>query len=352
LSFPSDSDKKSCTCASKIVKSLPRNITITQVQQGENSEIWEKRKNYYNKIPRYCKTNVMFPKNAPEKMVFMGCNRLSCPRCRPKIKKKLLERINDTCVKYNLQRQLILTCPGRRWRNAHSVDYSFVFINKKFAEFKILYQRETGKSLNYVKLPRAQRDGFCHAHILLDRYISVSLIKDLIKRVGLGRNFHIKYMDMHRLMSYLRNDFFKDHEWYLPYGMRHISSSMLISENGTRFSIFIMWLKSHAGYVCVIFGKYIPPHKKYDFVFDVVNNYADRPPPYWFFLYCFTSMAEVMDKDNYVASFKKAMLPINNVGLMPGFEYQQDLSGRMRRITTVFEVPKVTRQVKFKKGRF
>lgn len=327
---------------------LSWNNTITQVQQGENFKIWEKRQIFYNKLPGYCKTNVMFKKNTPETLVFMGCNRLSCPRCRSKIKKKLLDRIYDTCIKYNLLRQLVLTCPGRAWRDKTNVDASFNFITKKFTEFKILYTRETGKKLNYVKLSRSQSDGFCHLHILLDRYIKVGVIKDILKRVGLGSSFHIKYMDLHRLRDYLRNDFFKDHEWYIPYGMRHISSSMLISEGGTRFSIFIMWIKSHAGYVAVIFGKYIPPQKKYDFVADIMLQHCDRPPPFWFFLYCYRSMHDIQVSGGYIADYKKSTLPCNHIGIMPGFDYQQDLSGRMRRITTVFEFPVFTSQKRFR----
>lgn len=320
-----------------------RSVTI-----GED---WEIRQEYYNKIPRYCGHNIIFDHNNPDNMAHVGCNRLSCPRCRPKIKHKLLERVIDVALEYGLFRQLILTCPGKNWRNVHSADYSFQWMNKKFHSFKVLYERETGKKLVYIKLPRSQKSGYCHPHILIDQYIPQPLIEDIIERVGLGSNYKIKYLDIQRLTKYLKNEFQKDHEWYIPIGMRHISSSMKIMDGGFRKSIFIMWLPGAGNYCIVVFGKYVPPQIKYDFVYDVVQNHADRPPPFWFFQECFTDMQHIRDSNGYVAGIRKHHLPaIHNPTKCPAYDYQRELNGKLHRITVDFVPGKFTTQKNFKRA--
>ncbi|GAH92244.1 unnamed protein product [marine sediment metagenome] len=312
-------------------------------------EDWEFRKQYYNKIPRYCGNNIIFDRNDPDKMAHVGCNRLSCPRCRPKIKNKLLERVIDVALEHGLFRQLILTCPGKNWRNVHSADYSFKWMNKKFHSFKVLYERETGKKLKYIKIPRSQKSGYCHPHILISDYIIQPLIEDIIKRVGLGSIYKIKHLDIQRLTKYLKNEFQKDHEWYIPTGMRHISSSMKIMDGGFRKSIFIMWLPGAGNYCTIVFGKYVPPQMKYDFVYDVVQNHADRPPPFWLFQECFTDIQHIQDSGGYVADIKKYYLPtIYNPTNLPAYGYQLKLVGGLYRITTEFVPEKFTTQKKFK----
>lgn len=317
--------------------------TIAQVQQREK---------YYNSIPSYCGQNVMFQPDNPDSLTHMPCNRLSCARCRPKIKRKVIDKLIETCETRHLQRELILTCPGEKWRENHSPDESFKWLNEKFREFKILYERETGRKLVYIKLPRSQKSGYCHQHIMINTYIKKTLIEDIIKRIGLGTSYKIMYKDLHRVGTYLKNELHKEHEWFIPVGMRHISSSMERDEKGRRVSIFIMWEHGGGCWVSVIFGRYIPPHKKYDFVYDVMQNYGDRPPPNWFFVQCFIDMTRIMDSTGYIAETKKYYLPSSyEPASLPSYNYQMDLLGRMNRIVKVFEVPKYTRQIKFKRDR-
>ncbi|GAG74058.1 unnamed protein product [marine sediment metagenome] len=313
-------------------------------------EDWEFRKQYYNKLPRYCGHNIIFDRTDPDRMAHVGCNRLSCPRCRPKVRHKLLDRIVEVAIDHGLFRQLILTCPGKNWRSQHSADYSFSWLNKKFDSFKVLYERATGKKLKYIKLPRSQKSGYCHHHTLIDQYIPQSLIEDIIQRIGIGSNYKIKHLDLQRLTTYLRNDFQKDHEWYIPVGMRHISSSMEIMDAGFRKSIFIMWLPGAGKYCTVVFGKYVPPQMKYDFVYDVVQNYADRPPPFWFFQECFTDMQHIRDNGGYVAELRKHYLPaIHDPTKLPAYAYQMEVSGKLHRITVDFVPEKFTTQKNFKR---
>ena len=311
---------------------------------------WEFRKTYYNKLPRYCGNNIIFDRADPDKMSYVGCNRLSCPRCRPKVKGKLLDRIIEVALEYGLFRQLVLTCPGKNWRKFHSADDSFKYMNEKFHTFKVLYERATGKKLVYLKLPRSQTSGYCHHHILINQYIPQSLIEDIIRRIGIGSNYKIKHFDIQRLRTYLRNDFQKDHEWYIPVGMRHISSSMEVIDEDFRKSIFIMWLPGSGCYCTIVFGKYVPPQMKYDFVYDVMQNYADRPPPHWFFVDCFTDMQHIRNSVGYVADIKKHYLPaIHNPTNIPAYTYQMEVTGRLHRITSEFVPEKFTSQKKFRR---
>lgn len=314
---------------------------------------WEFRKRYYNTLPRYCMTNIIFDRNDPEKMAHVGCNRLSCPRCRSKLKNHLLDRIVAVATGYGLLRELILTCPGGQWRKNHDSNDSFPWMNKKFDSFKVLYERKTGKKLQYIKLPRSQKSGYCHSHILIDQYIPQSLIEDIIKRVGLGKIYKIKLRDIQRLGSYLKNEFFKDHEWYIPVGMHHISSSMNVLDDGYRRSIFRMWLPGGGNYCMIVFGRYVPPHIKYDFVYDVVQNHADRPPPWWLFIECFKEVSRLQQQDGYVAEIKKYYLTTSAVpAIPPAYNYQMELNGRLHRIVVDLEPPKITHQKKFKTGGF
>lgn len=328
---------------------------ITQLGYINNTsptteEEWNFRKAYYNNIPIYCMSNIIFDKTNPDNMSHVGCNRLSCPRCRPKLKHKLIDRLIEVAVERGLTRELILTCPGKQWRNNNSPEYSFKWLNKKFDSFKVLYERATNRKLEYIKLPRSQQSGYCHHHILLNQYIPHSLIEDIIQRIGIGSNYKIKYYDIQRLTKYLKNDFQKDHEWYIPIGMRHISSSMEILDSGYRKSIFIMWLPGCDSYCVVTFGKYVPPTARYDFVYDVVQNYADRPPPYWFFIECFTEVENLLDRTDYIAEFKKYLMELTcNLQYNTCGVFQLDLNGSFRRITTEFIQPTFTHQKKFRR---
>lgn len=329
-------------------------MTKTQLGILNNTSVttreWTLRQNYYHKIPNYCMTNIIFDKKDPDKMSHVGCNRLSCPRCRPKLKDKLIDRLIDVAESRSLTRELILTCPGKSWRKTHTPEYSFKWLNKKFHTFKILYERTTGKKLEYIKLPRSQLSGYCHHHILINQYITHAVIEDLISRIGIGTNYKIKYYDKHRLRQYLKNDFKKDHEWFIPIGSRHVSSSMEFFDDNFRKSIFIMWLPGSDDYCVVTFGKYVPPNKRYDFVFDVVQNYADRPPPYWYFQECFTDMQHLLDRNDYIANMKKYFMELT-CKLKGGFngKYQMDLHGRLYKITTEFIQPTFTTQKKFRR---
>jgi hypothetical protein len=127
---------------------------------------------------------------------------------------------------------------------------------------------------------------------------------------------------------------------------------MELDDTGGRVSIFIMWVHVGGCWVSVVFGKYVPPHKKYDHVYDVMLNYGDHPPPYWFFVQCFTDMTHIMDSTGYIAEIKKYYLPSSCVpALLSAYKYQTDLSGRVHKIVTVFEGKKYTKQIKFKRDR-
>lgn len=313
----------------------PYNTSVTRRE-------YQERVHYYTKLPKYCEKNVMYQPGRPETLTHMGCNRLSCPRCRPKVKHRVLDKLVEVAGERHLQRHLVLTCPG--WvREGMGPDASFKWLNAKFRSFKVLYERETGQKLHYIKLPRSHKNGYCHLHVLVNTYIKKSLIEDLVERVGMGPQFKISYQDLHRLNNYLKNEFSKEHEWFIPVGMRHMSASMEWKD-GSRTSIFIMWDPSSGEWVSIVFGPMIPPHVKYDFVYDIMCNRGDGPPPYWWFQFCFLEMLHVLDnKDN--PRFGK-MQP-NDPVIPPAGSYQLRLDGRRYKVTSDFEQPRYTNQKKY-----
>ena len=76
--------------------------------------------------------------------------------------------------------------------------------------------------LSYILLPRAQGDGYCHYHILLNQYIQKNYIKEKLEKYDMGF-FRIKQNK--NVAEYLCMDYFKDSEYYLPERIRHHCSS-------------------------------------------------------------------------------------------------------------------------------
>ncbi len=200
--------------------------SIEQLQQNKTE--WEEIKERYQEKNYYCGVHKVA--NLHEKTVAPSkCGMFSCEICRPKKVITVVKNIRKLVYKYDMTRFLTMTVGGDEIRSTMTVKQSFYFLEEKFRELKILYKREFGHNLKYIKLARAHKDGYCHFHILIDRYIPKGWLNDAMKRINTGY-CNIKYVDPQRvsayLSAYLEN---KEHEWFIPKGIKHYSMSKGLS---------------------------------------------------------------------------------------------------------------------------
>ena len=87
---------------------------------------------------------------------------------------------------------------------------------------KHVIQYHKGK-FDYVMFPRAQKNGYCHYHILTNKYIPKKFLLEKSKKYK-----NIGFIKIKRNVSvaeYLTKDFFKDNEYVIPFRKRHYNSS-------------------------------------------------------------------------------------------------------------------------------
>jgi hypothetical protein len=177
----------------------------------------------YSSASPYCGCSLLY--NASKHLLKKTrCGCYSCSRCRPHLQKWLLNRITTLAEIHHLTRHLIITVPGEEFRLKVSPDESFSYAARKFNDFRTLYKREFGHNLEYIALPRSQKSGYIHYHILVGSYIPKDWLDNTMVSLKLGFPF-IDYVDIHRLGAYLSKYWYKEHEWYIPKGKRHYSHS-------------------------------------------------------------------------------------------------------------------------------
>jgi len=157
------------------------------------------------------------------------CHNFSCERCRRIKKRMMFFKILELCCEHDLRFHRVLTCAGAEYRASHSIEESYVDMavawHKLSKMIDYWFVKKFGNSVrfSYIVMPRSQKDGYCHYHIISNFNLYKPWIQSVIKRypvlgfVGVG-----KKQDP---VSYLCNDFFKDSEYWIPVGKRHFSHS-------------------------------------------------------------------------------------------------------------------------------
>lgn len=157
------------------------------------------------------------------------CKQFSCARCRKILKKNLFFKIIEVVKEYNITNHFIMTSKGQDYRENNTIYQSYIDMAKNWNRIRRLinywyYEKWKLKyEMNYIVMPRSQKDGYCHYHLLTDLNISqdwLETIKDKYKEMGyvkLGKNKNPAY--------YLTFDYWKDNEYHIPKGIRHFSTS-------------------------------------------------------------------------------------------------------------------------------
>jgi len=265
----------------------------------QNEDLWKERKARYDGVNDYCSENYLY--NSESDVLHEAkCKCYNCERCRPKKKYDLLKDIVKAAEKHGLRRHLVITLPGYPFRSLFcDADESFDYAMKKFNEFRVLYKRCFGKNLSYICLPRSQRDGFCHLHILVGGFISKGWLDDVLNRINLGFPF-ITYVDVHRLGNYLSKYWYKEHEWFVPENKKHYTRSANIE-----LEVFVpsaLWY-----YIGMPHAPYVVGSDRVDCVYrciDYINPYHN-PPPFEFMLGEFYSDLYKGLGDDYISFLRK-----------------------------------------------
>lgn len=246
---------------------------------------WNIRQKTYSNNNLSCQKHKIYNKRE-HTIQNANCNQYSCSRCRPGRKHRLLNAVIEVAEKQGLTRMLTITFPGRKYRNRVSPDDSFAYNMRRFNSLKIYLKRRLGVKLEYINFPRSQKDGYCHQHILIDRYIPKSVLDDICKHLGLGST-NIKYVDIHRIGGYLKAELNnKDHEWMIPKHKKHYSKShgVTLDFSGSNPDCYFIEIPT-----------YFSINQKIDKVYDIVNHVADRPPPFDFLLGMFQEVVDVVN---------------------------------------------------------
>lgn len=215
------------------------------------NEIMEERSNYYGYRNDSCgKKGFIYDKKGHH-IYEANCKQFSCAYCRPIEIHKILKKVVKTARKYNLTRHLVITMPGDDYRNKYDADASFYDFSDKWNELKtviqqryfsektyVVWEDEDGYhkrmqfipwgDFNYIGFRRSQKDGYCHLHALVGSYIPKDVIDNLCERVGLGSTW-IESIKIRRITHYLSKYWYKDHEWFIPKGMKHLTKSHSIN---------------------------------------------------------------------------------------------------------------------------
>lgn len=155
------------------------------------------------------------------------CNNYSCQPCRYHKKFILFIEVLKAIYSFNLQRHFVITYPGRNYREHFTWNQSYDFMSQIWDKYKLKIEYDYG-SINYILFSRAQNDGYCHYHILINKYIPWKYLDETRKKYKLGFVSIQKNKDVG---EYLTVDYWKDDEWIIPPNIKHYRSSRCINLN-------------------------------------------------------------------------------------------------------------------------
>ena len=177
--------------------------------------------------------NLTTPEGLKYKGVYRGtkinrilCSKFHCDRCRNILKSKLKKEIEKAMHDHKLYTHFVITTEGAKYRDNNDYIQSYKDMAKAWDKIRRLLDydaKKQGKHFTFICLFRAQKNGYCHLHVLTNLYIPEQRLKDISKKY-FNTGF-IRIKSNKDVSNYLTNDFLKDHEFYIPFGRRHYSCS-------------------------------------------------------------------------------------------------------------------------------
>jgi hypothetical protein len=153
--------------------------------------------------------------------VRLNCKSWSCAYCGPRRARRLKRSIVEQSQLHGLDRFLTLTLDPKKGTPEESWDR----IKKAWAKFRVSLARKVGKGFQYLWVVEAQKNGYAHLHILIDRYVPQAWIKHAWDAVGGGSIVHIERSDVRKSGPYLAKYLTKGFNEGLKVGQRRYGSS-------------------------------------------------------------------------------------------------------------------------------
>lgn len=136
----------------------------------------------------------------------LGCKKWTCQKCGPKKVKRVRHAIKIRAVEFQLNRLLTLTLDPRNCSPEESIPY----VRNCWNKFRTYLKRRYRGTVSYITVVELQKSGYAHLHILLDRFMEQSWIKEAWQAVGGGKIVDIRQIDLHRVAPYLSKYLTKD----------------------------------------------------------------------------------------------------------------------------------------------
>lgn len=154
-----------------------------------------------------------------------GCKAWSCSHCGPKKADKLRKAIGKVAEEKKLTRMLTLTLDSKRLTESDLNDGGIGYIRQSWRKLRVYLQRKYGKGIDFIAVVEMQKRGVAHLHILVDRFLPHDWVRDAWVAVGGGRIVDVRWVDIHRVSSYLAKYVSKEFAEGLPKGVRRYSVS-------------------------------------------------------------------------------------------------------------------------------
>lgn len=186
------------------------------------------------------------------KFVRLRCKCWSCSLCGPRKATRYRAQILRAMSRHKLHRFLTLTLDvhkfasqeelttyeehfkahksmGKACRCATCLELqkrSIAHIRKCWNKLRYYMLRRFKVAPTFIAVLEFQKEtGMAHLHIVVDRYIEQSWIKESWQTLGGGQHVDIRHVDVHRAAAYLSKYLSKDMLLSAPSGMRRVSTS-------------------------------------------------------------------------------------------------------------------------------
>lgn len=186
------------------------------------------------------------------KFVRLSCKCWACSLCGPRKATRYRAQILRAMSRYKLHRFMTLTLAVHKFANPEELaTYEEHFKAHKntgkacgcatcreLQKRSIAHIRKCWNKLRYYMLRRfkvaptfiavlefQKVTGMAHIHIVVDRYIDQSWIKESWQTLGGGQHVDIRHVDVHRASAYLSKYLSKEMLLSAPSGMRRVSTS-------------------------------------------------------------------------------------------------------------------------------
>lgn len=158
----------------------------------------------------------------------LRCKAWTCPKCGPRRAKRLRRAIVEQAEAQGLNIFLTLTMDPKKGTAAES----WPRIKDTWKKFQVYLGRRYGKGVKFLWVLEAQKSGYAHLHILLDRFVPQAWIKHAWDDLGGGRIVFIERANVQKAGRYLAKYLTKGFDEGLKRGQRRYGSSRGVNLKG------------------------------------------------------------------------------------------------------------------------